>query len=473
MIMVIGILFVFIELKVKYDRSFIFVGITLLFLGMFLSVDFWFLPYFKEIGNTQLYFFNFNFQHIIVCMLIPFQIKYILMLTKTASKLHLRTHVFLSSLFGVLFVSGKMGEMGDDFIVYTNIIYDFFFSSYIIYIFFFFIVLLIKSLNNALAFDRKIILYHIAGISLLFISGIADLLVVVLRTNPDLPSFAIFGVSIFGLLITWVFSEKFVQLRLEKSLAIQKLDIESSQKQKIQDMYTKLSQSERMRELLSSMILHDIKNLDAVIEANLRIIKNKTKNIPDAQYHANIATQGCTEIISMASNLLDVNKIDEGKLEINRTRITSARLVDVIKQTANGYLLDEMELDFELVPPDKKFEICWDAYLLKRVVQNLLNNAFKYTPKGGNIKVLFSFDNSQPTLSIFNSGSPIPEDKKDLIFERYYKVEKGSSHYSKGLGLFFCKMVVEEHRDKIWVESSEKGNFFRINFNGNENTTTI
>jgi signal transduction histidine kinase len=67
-------------------------------------------------------------------------------------------------------------------------------------------------------------------------------------------------------------------------------------------------------------------------------------------------------------------------------------------------------------------------------------------------------------ISCFNSGAPIPDKEKTVIFEKYARVETASSQYSKGLGLFFCKMVMNAHNGRIWLDTDEKGNYFKLAF---------
>jgi signal transduction histidine kinase len=119
-----------------------------------------------------------------------------------------------------------------------------------------------------------------------------------------------------------------------------------------------------------------------------------------------------------------------------------------------------IHMDFKL--PPQPFLIRWDRYLLDRLVQNLMSNAAKYTPERGRIRLRFESNGNGPVICLFNSGAPIPPDRTEFIFERYKRSDKSGSKYSKGLGLFFCRMVARAHGSKIWVEPVAEGNVFKL-----------
>jgi two-component system CheB/CheR fusion protein len=99
-----------------------------------------------------------------------------------------------------------------------------------------------------------------------------------------------------------------------------------------------------------------------------------------------------------------------------------------------------------------------DWQLLRRVLQNLVDNCIKYGPRGGTITL-----ESEPVatgaarISVSDDGPGIPEELRDRIFDKYAKVERdaGRSRDSRGLGLRFCRLAVEAHGGRIWVENRE------------------
>ena len=100
----------------------------------------------------------------------------------------------------------------------------------------------------------------------------------------------------------------------------------------------------------------------------------------------------------------------------------------------------------------------------QRVVQNLYSNAAKYAPRGSNVEMRFYKEVKENILCFFNSGKPIPETEKEELFEKYARLKNKHSQYSKGLGLFFCRMVMHAHKGRIWLDTDENGNYFKLAF---------
>jgi len=94
----------------------------------------------------------------------------------------------------------------------------------------------------------------------------------------------------------------------------------------------------------------------------------------------------------------------------------------------------------------------------------LFANAIKYTPVGGRLELLFDDVGDEFIISCFNTGVPIPEEDQSTLFDKYARVENKSSQYSKGLGLFFGKMVMNAHGGSIGVVSDSAGNYFNLSF---------
>ena len=67
-------------------------------------------------------------------------------------------------------------------------------------------------------------------------------------------------------------------------------------------------------------------------------------------------------------------------------------------------------------------------------------------------------------MTFFTSGAPIPDAQRDIIFEKYSRIDGKTSQYSKGLGLFFCKMVMTAHKGRIWLDTDQNGNYFKLGF---------
>jgi two-component system sensor histidine kinase KdpD len=103
--------------------------------------------------------------------------------------------------------------------------------------------------------------------------------------------------------------------------------------------------------------------------------------------------------------------------------------------------------------------------LLERLFQNIINNAAKYTSDNGMVIISTKLENRDLIISFFNSGTTIPEGQRIIIFDKYTIGGDIRPVYSKGLGLYFCKLIMNAHGGRIWVDCTSEGNTFHLSFN--------
>ena len=122
------------------------------------------------------------------------------------------------------------------------------------------------------------------------------------------------------------------------------------------------------------------------------------------------------------------------------------------------------DLKFEKSFPDDLPTPPIDAPLIRRVMQNLLANSIKFTPQAGTIRVEACRSGEAVLVSVEDTGPGVPLDQRARIFEKFTQVE-GTTRHGAGLGLTFCKLAVEAHEGRIWMEDSTRGVGSRFNFN--------
>jgi K+-sensing histidine kinase KdpD len=251
---------------------------------------------------------------------------------------------------------------------------------------------------------------------------------------------------------------------LVKKVKEQTRDIEEKNKQ-LQEYNVKVMESERMKGLLGGTLAHDIKNYAAGIEGNATLLGKRFPKEEKVTKTVRIISESCIGIASLASNLVDIGKMEEGKLAIKIERITKQLLFATAEQFKQNVMFEEKNIGVTFLDTtNDTFEIEADYYLVERVLQNLFSNAAKYVPRNGTIALSLETSGKENIISCFNSGTPIPDKEKTVIFEKYARVDTASSQYSKGLGLFFCKMVMNAHIGRIWLDTDEKGNYFKLAF---------
>lgn len=228
-----------------------------------------------------------------------------------------------------------------------------------------------------------------------------------------------------------------------------------------------------------SMLSHDMKNPLTAVIGSIDIIREGRLgpvNQEQAEYlHA--AIDSCNEVIAMIDNLLDIHRFEAGRMQM---KIAAYSAVEVLRGVTRRFMRiaehDGIKLRERLSHETPKIAVDKNAF--SRVIANLLANAVKFTPEGGEIVVScrclkggevpwtrlpsyvalpdgFAEQDCFVQVSIRDTGSGIPSDDLGRIFERYVQSRSGVGRErgGAGLGLAFCKMAVESCGGIIWVES--------------------
>ncbi|MBN2037220.1 MAG: AAA family ATPase [Chitinispirillaceae bacterium] len=257
---------------------------------------------------------------------------------------------------------------------------------------------------------------------------------------------------------------KLLTAHLEKKVKEQTGAI-NEQNDMLQATNLRLIESERMKWLLTGTMVHDIKNFAAAISGHLRLVSYRYPDDKKMLRSVDLSVESCADIVNLTSNLLDMNRMEEGKLTLQPRRMYFEEIAALAQKYGRNVLFDERNISVAITPPsDREFSVLADPYLLERVVQNLFSNAAKYTEPGGKAALVFAETDRENILSFFSSGPPIPEEQRDIVFEKYSRIDGRASQYSKGLGLFFCKMVMNAHKGRIWVDAEKDGNCFKLGF---------
>lgn len=227
-----------------------------------------------------------------------------------------------------------------------------------------------------------------------------------------------------------------------------------------------LRKLEDLKTDLFNMLIHDLKGPISELIANLDILSYTASD--ENQEYVEAARFGCDTLYSMVSNLLDIARLEEGKLKLVLERIEPQDLIQESLARLFG-LIKIKELTFsETYPENEDREDLWaDRGILLRILQNLLTNAIGFTPPGSTIEVGFEdLTHSKIKLFVKDRGPGIPAQHREAIFDKHYQLEKKGDGriYTTGLGLTFCRMAVRAHHGEIGVESrkTEGSSFYFI-----------
>lgn len=218
------------------------------------------------------------------------------------------------------------------------------------------------------------------------------------------------------------------------------------------------------KERLSAFVVHDLKSPVNSINLGAQVVladKGLSDGAREAARHIRNDTRSLLRLIL---NLLDISKSEEGTL--------CARPVDVNLDLLAAEVFDGLELNartaqIELHRAFELTQVHADLDLIRRVLENLLENAIRHAPAKSSVVLSATVQDGQTLLCVTDRGTGIPLEMREKIFERYAQLGQGErvlSRLGRGLGLAFCKLAVEAHGGKLWVEDARPGARFCMRF---------
>lgn len=157
----------------------------------------------------------------------------------------------------------------------------------------------------------------------------------------------------------------------------------------------------------------------------------------------------------LISDLLDVERMSTGRLELARMPLD---LADLIQEAIKSFQIWALKLEIKLsldIAPKSNLVAYVDSERIRQVLDNLISNAMKFTPRGGSVSVRADSDDTAVRLSVTDTGPGVAEDQLANIFDRFNQIKHGDPG-GVGMGLFIAKWIVDAHNGKIWVESKLK-----------------
>jgi len=226
----------------------------------------------------------------------------------------------------------------------------------------------------------------------------------------------------------------------------------------------RLKQVQQFRTDLTNMLVHDLRSPLTAIIGYLGLIESQgARGTPErlARY-AKAAGESARTLTEMVSALLDIAKLQEGKLILRRTAVAPRALLQAAADLARPVAEQQQKAltveGVETLPP-----VWGDAELLTRVLNNLVTNALKYTSPGGHIALSAIETGGEVEFAVSDDGPGIPAEALGRLFGKFEQVGAPPQGHGSGLGLYFCRMMVEAHGGSIRVESEPgKGSTFRF-----------
>lgn len=242
-------------------------------------------------------------------------------------------------------------------------------------------------------------------------------------------------------------------------------------KKKIEEEERKLKETmefDRLRKEFFANLSHELRTpltmifgLVQMLEMDLNNCSNKDEKVSK---HLVMLKQNCYRLLRLVNNLIDITKIDAGYYEIELQNHNIVSIIEDITLSVVDYVEDKgMDIQFD-TNTEEKLMAC-DPDKIERIILNLLSNSIKFMKPGGRIVVNLLDKGENVEIRVKDTGIGIPEDKLNIIFERFRQVDKSFTrkHEGSGIGLSLVKSLVEMHDGSITVNSEYgKGTEFII-----------
>jgi two-component system, sensor histidine kinase and response regulator len=258
--------------------------------------------------------------------------------------------------------------------------------------------------------------------------------------------------------ITKPFRPDELLVRVHTALRLHKIATERSELSvQLKHQRDALQRLELQKEQLVAFLVHDLKNPVNAIDLHAQSAQRSADLERSHRAVAKIR-EDTRALLRMITNLLDISKADEGRLAPAFVAIDALGLVhDVLEElraradAANVHLDSDVEVG--------GFQA--DRDLIARVLANLVDNAIRHAPEGGRVRVTIAPTKEGIELRVADGGAGVPPDERERVFERFLSGST-ASRSNRGLGLAFCKLAVEAHGGRIWIEDGAPGAVFCV-----------
>lgn len=224
----------------------------------------------------------------------------------------------------------------------------------------------------------------------------------------------------------------------------------------LEECREELDSVNRIKSNFLSVVSHELRTpLTSIKAYNETILENLDSiDRQTLEDFLRVMREESERLIALVDNMLSFSRLESGHLKLERSSCNLNKLIEEIHLSLQG-LFAAGGIDTEIRMPHHPCRIEADSDLIRQLVQNLMSNAAKFTPRGGKVTVILEEEAAAARIIVQDTGPGIPEDKLEKVFDRFYQVDASDTreHGGSGLGLAICKNIVEWHGGKIWVEN--------------------
>jgi PAS domain S-box-containing protein len=276
-----------------------------------------------------------------------------------------------------------------------------------------------------------------------------------------------------GIILTGLMSARLINLKGEPHLISITRDISDRKiaEVKIMDALKKAEQADNLKTQFLYNMSHEIRTPMNAICGFSDLLCNPNLPYEKQQKYSGIIQRRTNDLLTLIEDILDISKIEVDQLQLKETSGDVNELLKDLYQTwANFRIAGEIpkniswKIEYSLIPPENY--VTTDFFRLRQILSNLLANAYKYTEEGIITFGCFLNQNKELQFYVKDTGIGIPNDKYDIIFDRFRQLEEGYLNRKSsgtGLGLSIVKGLVNLMNGKIWLESEPgKGSIFQF-----------
>ena len=243
--------------------------------------------------------------------------------------------------------------------------------------------------------------------------------------------------------------------------AVQRVQALGSQKAQLEELL-------RLREEMTDMLVHDLLNPLGVIHNGLELMARVLSTETGPEYATTALEamgQSVRRMRRLVHTLLDIARLEEGeRMTLQRIPVDLTPLVKEMMAEEHS-LAENKDIALENRLPGDLPRVLADGDVLQRVVVNLVDNALKFTPRGGQVWVEARPEAEMVQVAVVDTGPGIPSQERERVFEKFTQMPgQAGAVRGSGLGLAFCRMAVEAHGGRIWIEDGPGGRGSRFVF---------
>ncbi len=228
--------------------------------------------------------------------------------------------------------------------------------------------------------------------------------------------------------------------------------------------FERLAEASRMKSEFINIISHQLRSPLTNIKWTFELLTSRELKVPSKKIeeYLNNVKENIARMVELIDDLLIVSKIEQGTFPILKKEIF---LEDLIKDLISRFKVfaEASRIDLSFSPEKNLPEVYADPSLLKLVMENLIDNAIRYTKGGGKVELKLTKGEKNVIFEIKDTGVGIPEKEQKYIFKKFFRAENVTKERTRGsgLGLYVCRSVIARSGGKIWFESEEgKGTTF-------------